>query len=280
MSLFGLLLGTTTFLHTAQAQLCTFWDGGCVDPLAQTAISFDLPPLFNEDIHLYYAYDANSHGKGHGPMTKVSYWMRYAQHINSSAITMNRTSELGLRVGNLTGTPSGDNNGCDGIWGPRCSRDLKRLFSGAIYDLSSDGDYNDNPLDTILNQMQSDKPHLENCPPQLFDVQSIPVARMSLPGIFVFFSHGCLLTGSGFAQENAADTTATIQTAGSRSSPWKSWYIDRMTAVQQADQVALAIFSRSPSDDAPAPSSSDDIQIELACLQAPSQNTFNDQTDS
>lgn len=182
-SFFGLLLWTTTLLYPypAQAQLCTFWDGGCVDPLAQTAISFYLPPLFNENVHLYYAYDANSNGKGHGPMTKVSYWMRYARHINSSAITMNRTSELGLRVGNLTGTPSGANNGCDGIWGPRCSRDLKRLLSGAIYDLSNESDYNDNPLYTVLNQMQSDKPYLENCPPQFFDVQSIPVIRMLPP---------------------------------------------------------------------------------------------------
>ena len=53
-----------------------------------------------------------------------------------------------------------------------------------------------------------------------------------------------------------------------------------MTARQQADQVALAIFSRSPSDDAPPPSSSDDIQIELACMQAPSGNTFNDHTET
>lgn len=177
--LWPLLLLWTAGLHSSHAQLCTFWDGGCIDPMAQTAISLDLPPLFHENVNLYYAYDANSRGKGHGPMTKVGFWLRYARHINSSAINMNRTSELSMRVGNLTGTPSGGNNGCDGIWGPKCSRDLKRLLGNAIYDLSNDGDYNDNPLQTVLDQMQSMPPYLENCPPQFFDVQSIPVIRMS-----------------------------------------------------------------------------------------------------
>lgn len=255
-----LLLLWTTFLHLTSAQLCTFWDGGCVDPLAQTAISLDLPPLFLEDVNLYYAYDANSQGKGHGPMTKVSYWLRYGREINSSAITTNRTSELSLRVGNLTGTPSGNNNGCDGIWGPRCSRDLKNLLSGAIYELATEGEYNSNPLQTVLNQMHSTPPYLENCPPQFFDVQSAPVIR--------------------FAQESKPERTATIQTAGSNLSPWKTWYIDRMSALQQAEQIAVAIFSRSPSDDSPPPKSKDDVRIELACLQAPSGNTFNEDPDS
>lgn len=274
--LWPLLLLWTSGLHSSLAQLCTFWDGGCVDPLAQTAISLELAPLFQENINLYYAYDANSHGKGHGPMTKVGFWMRYARHINSSAINMNRTSELAMRVGNLTGTPSGGNNGCDGIWGPRCSRDLKRLLSGAIYDLSNDGDYNDNPLQTVMKQMQNESPYLENCPPQFFDVQTTPVIRMYHCGLVAYFHANF----SGFSQESASDKTATIQTAGTGSSPWKTWYIDQMSSLQQAGQVAVAIFSRSPSDDAPPLSSRDDVRIELACLQAPSGNSFNDQSDS
>lgn len=83
-----------------------------------------------------------------------------------------------------------------------------------------------------------------------------------------------------FAQESAPDETATIQTAGSSASPWKTWYIDRMTAHQQAEQVAVAIFSRSPSDDSPPPQHKEDIQIELACLQAPSSGSSSkDDTD-
>lgn len=85
-----------------------------------------------------------------------------------------------------------------------------------------------------------------------------------------------MLTVIGYAQESAPDQTATIQTAGSSSSPWKTWYVDRMTARQQAEQVAVAIFSRSPSDDSPPPTSKKDIQIGLACAQAPSMNKFND----
>lgn len=53
-----------------------------------------------------------------------------------------------------------------------------------------------------------------------------------------------------------------------------------MSALQQAEQVAVAIFSRSPSEDSLPPTSKDDIEIELACLQAPSGNTFNEYPDS
>jgi len=94
------------------------------------------------------------------------------------------------------------------------------------------------------------------------------------------FNDNEMLTVPGFAQESKPERTATIQTAGSNLSPWKTWYIDRMSARQQAEQVAVAIFSRSPSDDSPLPKSKDDVQIELACLQAPSGNTFNEDPDS
>ena len=43
-----------------------------------------------------------------------------------------------------------------------------------------------------------------------------------------------------------------------------------MTAHQQAQQVAVAILSRAPSYDSEPPDSQEDIQIELACIQAPS----------
>lgn len=102
-------------------------------------------------------------------------------------------------------------------------------------------------------------------------------------GYCAYSTGGCLdvLTlFSGFAQESAPDETATIQTAGSSESPWKTWYIDRMAAHQQAEQVAVAIFSRSPSDDSPPPQHKEDIQIELACLQAPSSGSSSkDDTD-
>ncbi|KAL4888850.1 hypothetical protein BDV59DRAFT_134855 [Aspergillus ambiguus] len=253
-SCFFLLFTWTTLFPFGLAQLCSFWDGGCVDPLAQTAVSLSFPPLFLDDVNVYYAYDSNAQGKGQEPMTKVSFWLGYvASHVNNSVIDSNRTSEVALRVGNLTGTPYGGNNGCDGVWGPQCSGNLKNVFKDAIYKLSLKGDYYTDPLDTVLSQMLISPPSLPNCPPPFFDVQQIPVQQ--------------------FVQETDTDQSAAMQTSGSATNPWKTWFIDNMTASQQADQVAVAIISRGPSYNSLALHSPDDIQIELACIQAPSSSS-------
>ncbi|EDP53824.1 conserved hypothetical protein [Aspergillus fumigatus A1163] len=145
-------------LPSAIAQFCTFWDGGCVDPLAQTAINFDFPPLFLDDLTLYYGFDANPSGKGQEPMVKASFWLAYDPHrIDSTVITANRTSEIAFRVGNLTGTPSGSSNGCDGVWGPQCTHDLKELLKGAMYELTIKGDYT-YPLQTVITFAQESEP--------------------------------------------------------------------------------------------------------------------------
>ncbi|OOF92789.1 hypothetical protein ASPCADRAFT_174686 [Aspergillus carbonarius ITEM 5010] len=232
------------------AQFCSFWSGSCLDALAQTAVSFTFPPLFEENLNLYYGFDADSRGKGQEPMTKVSYWLGYGALINNSIINANRTSEVALRVGNLTGTPSGSNNGCDGVWGSQCSSDLKTLLKQALYGLTTSGDYYGHPLDTVLSEMLVNQPVLSNCPPPLFDVAAIP--------------------SIAFAQETDTDQTATLQTSGSSNSPWKTWFIDNMNANDQAAQVAVAIISRAPSYNSVPPQYVDDIQVELVCTQAPS----------
>ncbi|KAA8641904.1 uncharacterized protein ATNIH1004_010843 [Aspergillus tanneri] len=227
-------------------------------PLFIPAISFDFPPLFLDNINLYYAFDANSRGKGHEPMTKASFWLGYAaRRIDNSIIDKNRTLEIAMRVGNLTGSPSGDNNGCDGVWGPQCSNNLKSLLKGAIYDLSAKGDYYSRPLDTVISQMRINPPTLDSCPPPFFDIQAFPVQP--------------------FGQETDADLSATLKTSGSSDSPWKTWFIDNMTSSQQAEQVAVAIVSRGPSYNSPPPHSKNDIQIELACVQAPSSGSSSSQ---
>lgn len=166
-------------LQPTAAQLCTFWDSSCVDPLAQTAVPVDFQPLILQDISLYYAYDADFRGKGQEPMTKASFWLTWNNpRVDKSVIDANRTSEIAMRVGNLTGTPGGSNNGCDTVWGSACSNDLKDRLRQEIYRLSVKGDYYSQPLETVLNQMLVTNPHLSNCPPQLFDVSMIPVEGM------------------------------------------------------------------------------------------------------
>ncbi|GMF71017.1 unnamed protein product [Aspergillus oryzae] len=83
-----------------------------------------------------------------------------------------------------------------------------------------------------------------------------------------------------FASETVNDKVAMMSTSGSSDDPWKTWYIDNMTAKQQADQVAVAIISRSPSYDSPPLKSKDDVQVELVCLQAPSTGSSSSNQDS
>ncbi|KAJ5801181.1 uncharacterized protein N7518_003249 [Penicillium psychrosexuale] len=247
----SLSLALLVLLQSVSAQFCSFWNNGCIDSLAQTAIRFDLKPLFSDPVTLYYGFDASSSGKGEGPMTKTAFWLGYQNNnINLSAVDSNRTSEIGLRIGNLTGTPSGANNGCDGIWGADCSRDLKTALQNAIYLLAVSGQYYSKPLEAVLNNMLIQPPTLTSCPPPTLDVAAIPVQN--------------------FASERVPDQNVTIMPPGSGAWPWQVWYLDHMSAHKQASQVAVGIISRAPSYNSVPPDNPNDIMVELVCVQAPS----------
>lgn len=254
-------------LQPTHAQICSFWESSCVDPLAQTAVPINYRPLFLQDISLYYAYDANPNGKGQEPMTKASFWLTLNNPIaDMTAITANRTSEVGMRVGNLTGSPGGSNNGCDNIWGASCSKDIKDALRSNMYHLAVKGDYYSQPLETVLNQLAVTPPSLPNCPPQIFQVSDLPVIGMR----FSPFMH-LILTPPVFCQETVVpNRTAWVHSPGSVDNPFKAWYLDNMTANNQADQVGVAFFSRGPTYNSQPPDNEHDIQIELACVQAPS----------
>lgn len=177
---FWLLLVVLAVVRGAAAQFCSFWDSSCIDPLAQSAVRLDFSPLFPDPITLYYAYDANPSGKGDGPMTKTAFWLRYNTHrVNSDPVDGNRTSEIALRVGNLTGTPSGGNNGCDGLWGSICSNDIKTALQGIMYRLAWSKEPYSRPLQYALNQMLLSPPSSpslsSSCGAPVLDVASIPV---------------------------------------------------------------------------------------------------------
>ncbi|KAL5002865.1 hypothetical protein BDV10DRAFT_86287 [Aspergillus recurvatus] len=253
-----LLMIIATISSPATADLCSFWDTGCVDPLAQTAISFTFPPLFLEPINFYYAFDADVRGKGQEPMTKAGFWIGYEAYVNNTAIDVNRTSEIAVRVGNLTGTPSGNNNGCDGVWGSDCSMNLKRHLQETLFTLITSGKSYEDPLRTVIGSFRDNPPPVPNCPP-LFDVQRFPVEE--------------------FAVENEDDKTAVIKKTGSSDNTWSTSLIDNMTAAQQAEQVAVGIISRTPMYGSTPPQSQNDIQLELVCAQAPSSGTSSSSDD-
>lgn len=174
-----LLTVLLALVSSGSAQFCSFWNEDCIDPIAQTAVPVDFQPLFSDPITLFYGFDASASGKDEDPMTKTGFWMQYLNNrINKDAVDANRTSEIALRVGNLTGVPSGTNSGCDGIWGQACSDALKNCLQNAMFYLAKSGDYYSKPLEAALSQILLDPPTLESCPPPMFDVAAIPVQGM------------------------------------------------------------------------------------------------------
>ncbi|KAJ5887806.1 hypothetical protein N7495_007847 [Penicillium taxi] len=252
----------------SSAQFCSFWNGACIDPLAQTAVKFNFSPLFINPITLYYGFDASLSGKGNGPMTKTAFWLRYQNsNIDPSVVDMNRTSEIALRVGNLTGIPSGSNNACDGIWGRQCTNGIKMALKTGIFHLARSGEYYSKPLETVLSQLMMVQPELL-CGAPIFDVASIPVQGMSFD-VSYCFNRRLSNSLTDFAFESKTDQDVSVYPSGSLGHPWQVWYLDDMTPQQQASQVAVGIISRAPSYGSPLPRTPDDIQIELVCMQAP-----------
>lgn len=179
------LFAVLAVVRSGAAQFCSFWDGSCISPLAQSARRLTFSPLFPDPITFYYAYDADPTGKGDGPMTKIAFWLRYNTHrVKPDPVDENRTSEIALRVGNLTGTPSGANNGCDGLWGSSCSEDIKTALQGIMYRLAWSKEPYSRPLEYALNQLLNHPPSSpslsssSSCGAPVFDVASIPVQGM------------------------------------------------------------------------------------------------------
>lgn len=195
------LLTVLSLGYHAAAQVCGFAEDDCIDPLAQTAVSLPFQPLFTQNITFYYGFDAQDPDdpdqlalpeNQRMPIVKASFWLRYGHTYldGDDDVRENRTSELALRVGNLTGSPSGGNNGCDGVWGPPCSEQLKEALRHSIYELSVSGSYYVDPLDTVLDQLSENPPTMVSCPASVFNVGDIPVESMFLKSNPDFFPFG------------------------------------------------------------------------------------------
>lgn len=239
-------------IQPIRAYYCQFWNPDCIDPLAQTAVPFNFEPLYPDPLYLFYAFDASTDGSTGQPVTKTSFWLRYGgTRVNRVAINGNRTLEIAMRVGNLTGYPAGGHNACDYVLGSQCTETIIQTLQYSIYSLIVSGQNYTNPLATVLAQMQMyPTPANFSCSPYFFDVQSFPAIS--------------------FASEISSPQSVEMQSSGSMNSPWATWYTQDLTSASQSDQVAVAIVSRSPAYGWTTLPSLGDIQVELVCIQAPS----------
>ncbi|KAL2829047.1 hypothetical protein BJY01DRAFT_255183 [Aspergillus pseudoustus] len=109
----------------------------CIDPIAIGSQSLSFEPLFPSPLSFTYAFDVQNAtelaseslrpGEEQVPDSKVAFWLEYddatltpsARHETYMAVLLNP---------NITGSPEGGHNGCDGVWGATCSRNLIRFL--------------------------------------------------------------------------------------------------------------------------------------------------------
>lgn len=199
----GLVL--ISLLPATQA-FCDFWDETCLDGLAQVSTRIKFEPLFPKPIELFFGYDAYPPSIRKNPkhsrnsekyyedtvdeddkkdlLVKLSYWLDYDRDRVLAAWTPNVTNpgnwttEVALRVGNLTAYTGGGNHGCDNVWGPTCSVRLKDYVRQSLYDLSNSRRNFDSPLKAIMDQMKWTSAMVPGCPSSFFEMGYTPVRGM------------------------------------------------------------------------------------------------------
>lgn len=177
----------------ATADYCTFDNGTCIDGLAQVSVSFQFDAISPAPLLFYYGFDAGwgSPSNENSCAVKVGYWLQYDRGIvtdfNSDMRGINWTTEVALRIGNLGGWVGGANNGCDGVWGDVCSKNLKTFLRSSLFNLSTSGQLYDLPLNTVLRPLTtgSPGPYIDGCPPTLFDLDLIPTFGKTFPSSFL-----------------------------------------------------------------------------------------------
>jgi hypothetical protein len=112
-----------------------------INPIAKGKTSFEFKPLFPTNPSFVYAFDAQTveeaqnnsiaPGTSPTPYSNVAVWLEYTG-ANLTRSTHEISEIILLMSENITGTPSGGNNGCDGVWGPACSNDLIAAIKGRI----------------------------------------------------------------------------------------------------------------------------------------------------
>lgn len=179
-----------------QSKECTIDSiDSCVNPVASGSASFEFKPLFTTNSTFVYAFDVEDEAEienktiapGSSLQTdaKVAFWLEYTE----TQLTPSDHQETYMAVllnGNITGTPSGAHNGCDGVWGPECSKNLGSFLKSTITKARSRS-FADLP--TVLSNVGS--PYLNNSDPETAKA----IANLSCPqGLF---DETYLVSGAG-----------------------------------------------------------------------------------
>ncbi|KAK2872128.1 hypothetical protein FQN49_002538 [Arthroderma sp. PD_2] len=233
----------------------------CIKPDARGSVSFEFKPLFPKDVNFVYAFDSQNQseidnqylppGSTPKPYSKVSFWVEYPEsNLVPSAHT--ETYMAVLMNENITGVPSGGNNGCDGVWGDKCSANIEAWVKAEVTSGSGIS------LTDALFKLFASKKSYSSEGNRL-------LANLSCPqGVLRKYYHP---KGPGIlARENGARFTK-IEPSGTTSNPHVTEVLEDASYEQQIERVAAMLLVRKPLE-GDLYKNADNIQFEMACVKA------------
>ncbi|KAK2837018.1 hypothetical protein FQN49_006493, partial [Arthroderma sp. PD_2] len=227
-------------------------------PEARGSVNFDFKPLFPKGVSFVYAFNSETQsaddqhttkGSTAAPDTRVGFWLEYPE-VNQAPSADMQTHMTVLLNKNLTGVPSGGNNGCDGLWGAECSNNLAAWLKTEAAGSSSDLGGVINSFNSIGDSRTSEGKRL--------------MENLSCPSGILHMSYDN--SGSYLANERKGSPTE-IMEFGNALNPYIVETFKGTGYDQQIEQAAVVLLLRKPQDGDLA-KNVDSLQLEMACVKA------------
>ncbi|KAL2820405.1 hypothetical protein BJX63DRAFT_428232 [Aspergillus granulosus] len=248
----------TSAQYTKSCEINSFND--CIDPIALGSKSFSFEPLFPSPLSFTYAFDVQNStelsseairpGEEQVPDSKIAFWLEYGE----ATLTPSARHESYMAVllsPNITGSPEGGHNGCDGVWGAECSRNLIKFLKEQMAGESSAAGATLSQViaqatRTIIGGTADEVPAL-GCPEGVFD------------DVYHVDEYGDL------AIENSRTTR--IIPSGNATHPFISERLFDTTREDLLDRAAVALLARVPLE-GDLYTDVENIQLDIVCVAA------------
>lgn len=263
----------------------------CLEPVARGSANFEFKPIFPQDVTFVYAFDVQDEEElktdpiapGETPVSdaKIGYWLEYAE-AELTASDHQETYMVVLTNENITGTPSGGHNGCDGVLGAECSENLaqfmkrqivaarSRAFADfpAVFAILDSPIYDDDIAYAIGNL---------SCPTGIFDepyfvrgaggTVNEKGSKYSVCSTLSFFKSSLLTTARHveLAKENG-DSTG-IMPSGNATSSYFTKRLYDITYDELIKRAAVALIARVPLQ-GELYQDKENLQLEMVCAKA------------
>ncbi|EGD93698.1 hypothetical protein TESG_01236 [Trichophyton tonsurans CBS 112818] len=233
----------------------------CLNPKARGSVHLEFKPLFPKGVDFVYAFDSETQeeadqqyvpeGSVAAPDSKVAFWLEYPEVNLNPAAHMDTFLEV-LMNENFTGDPSGGNNGCDGLWGTKCSQSLVAWFKAEV----AGGAYSPGEAISRLRNYYGAGSRTEE-EKRILEDTGCPVGFFNKT-----FGYGAFATENGEGSRNTR-----IKASGGPKAPW---FIDKIPATGYDEQIkkGVGMFILRKPLQGDLYKDVKNLQLEMACVKA------------